>query len=137
MLKAGWVTGRVRRAACCGRPGWSIFRPVGASSLLLFYPQLALGLHSYTTSRLNWADLRAKSPLRLENGYVQNDSLSDTETVKIKNYWFCAGDGVEGTARIPLASKTNVFASGSAPPAGISRPFQRKVIPAALPILAT
>ena len=38
---------------------------------------------------------------------------------------------------MPLASKTKVFASPSAPWAGISSPFQRKVTPAALPILAT
>src|SRR5579864_9254582 len=38
---------------------------------------------------------------------------------------------------MPLASKTKVLTSASAPLAGISRPFQRKVTPAALPILAT
>src|ERR1035438_7962396 len=39
--------------------------------------------------------------------------------------------------RMPLESKTKVFTSASAPSAGISWPFQRKVTPAALPILAT
>jgi hypothetical protein len=38
---------------------------------------------------------------------------------------------------MPLASKTNVFTSASAPLAGISWPFQRKVTPAAFPIFAT
>ena len=38
---------------------------------------------------------------------------------------------------MPLESKTKVLTSASAPSAGISRPFQRKVTPAALPILAT
>ena len=44
---------------------------------------------------------------------------------------------MEGTTRMPLASKTKVFTSASAPSAGISWPFQRKVTPAALPIRAT
>ena len=52
-------------------------------------------------------------------------------------YWFWAGGGVGGTTRIPVESKTKVFTSASAPAAGISWPFQRKVTPAALPILAT
>src|ERR1039457_4577807 len=39
--------------------------------------------------------------------------------------------------RMPFKSKTKVFTSASAPSAGISWPFQRKVTPAALPILAT
>jgi|SRR5579859_60723 len=38
---------------------------------------------------------------------------------------------------MPEASKTKVFTSASAPWAGISWPFQRKVTPAALPIFAT
>src|ERR1700719_4563328 len=38
---------------------------------------------------------------------------------------------------MPSASKMKVFTSASAPSAGISLPFQRKVTPAALPILAT
>jgi len=37
---------------------------------------------------------------------------------------------------MPLPSKMKVFTSAWAPLAGISRPFQRKVTPAALPILA-
>src|SRR5271169_7010555 len=47
------------------------------------------------------------------------------------------GDGVEGTTRMPVESKMKVLTSASAPSAGISWPFQRKVTPAALPILAT
>ena len=39
--------------------------------------------------------------------------------------------------RIPVASKTKVLTSASAPSAGISLPLKRKVTPAALPILAT
>src|ERR1017187_8204112 len=39
--------------------------------------------------------------------------------------------------RMPLESKMKVFTSASAPSAGISLPFQRKMTPAALPILAT
>ena len=38
---------------------------------------------------------------------------------------------------MPWASKMKVFTSDSAPSAGISWPFQRKVTPAALPTLAT
>src|ERR1700686_2188108 len=38
---------------------------------------------------------------------------------------------------MPSLSKMKVFTSASAPSAGISLPFQRKVTPAALPILAT
>src|SRR5579864_1754913 len=38
---------------------------------------------------------------------------------------------------MPEASKMKVFTSASAPWAGISWPFQRKVTPAALPIFAT
>lgn len=38
---------------------------------------------------------------------------------------------------MPLESKTKVLTSDSAPAAGISLPFQRKVTPAALPTLAT
>lgn len=38
---------------------------------------------------------------------------------------------------MPLASKTKVFTSASAPSAEISWPFQRNVTPAALPIRAT
>ncbi len=37
---------------------------------------------------------------------------------------------------MPLASKMKVLTSASAPSPGISRPFQRKVTPATLPILA-
>ena len=48
---------------------------------------------------------------------------------------YCAGGGVAEASRMPVESKTNVLTSASAPVAGISWPFQRKVTPAALPTL--
>lgn len=50
---------------------------------------------------------------------------------------YCAGVGVGVATRMPLESKMKVFTSASAPSAGISWPLNRKVTPAALPILAT
>src|SRR5450432_2975717 len=49
-------------------------------------------------------------------------------------YWFCSGGGVGVLVWTPSASKIRVRTSASAPWAGISLPFQRKLMPAALPV---
>ena len=73
----------------------------------------------------------------LSPGHVQ---LSGSMTGFAKSgsaYWFCSDAGVADWECMPWPSKTKVLASPSAPWAGTSWPFQRKVTPAALPTRAT